>query len=220
MIKISSSLLTADFGYMAETVKMLDKAGTDWIHCDIMDNVFVPNMSFGQPMIKSLRKVTNKTLDVHLMMYNPYPYIEEFADCGADNITVHIESMVNVHIHRILNKIRQCGKKAGICLNPSTSHIVLEYLYDMVDLILIMSVNPGYGGQKFIPSTLKKIENIANDKIKLNLSYEIAVDGGINLTNYRDIINAGATVLVVGNTIISSKNPAETIRILKTGAKV
>ena len=145
MVKVSPSLLTADFCYIGDTIKMLDKAGADWIHCDVMDNIFVPSMSFGQYMIKSIRKITQKPLDVHLMVHDAASYLGEFAEAGADIMTVHPESPSNTHLHRIVSRIRSLGKKAGVALNPTTHPDVLEYLWDDIDLVLVMSVNPGFG---------------------------------------------------------------------------
>lgn len=215
MIKVSPSLLTADFGYIAETVRMLDSSGADWIHCDVMDNVFVPSMSFGQSMIRAIRKATHKPLDVHLMIHEPLSKIAEYAECGADIITVHIESSSSHHSNRLVNAVRKTGKKVGIAINPGTHPDVLEYLYDYIDLVLVMSVNPGYGGQSFIPNSLRKIEHIANRTSQLNVDVEIEVDGGVSVENAKDIVSAGADILVAGSAVVDSASPKEVISLLQ-----
>jgi len=215
MIKVSPSILNADFGFIADTVKTLDKAGADWIHCDVMDGTFVPNISFGQPMITALRKITEKPLDVHLMVTDPLSCIDTFAGAGADIITIHPESPRNIHLHRVVSRIRSLGKKAGVALNPATGPDVLEYVYEDIDVVLVMSVNPGYGGQAFIPASLRKIETIANRISALKLSIELEVDGGVNTDTAKSIRDAGATVLVAGNAVTSSHDPAGIIALLK-----
>lgn len=216
MVKIAPSILTANFCNIGDTIRMLGHAGADWIHLDIMDNAFVPNMSFGQSTVRDVRKITALPLDVHLMLVDPNPYLEEFAQVGADHITVHMESPGCVHIQRTLKKIRALHKRAGICLNPGTPHEALEYLYEDVDIILLMSVNPGYGGQAFIPQTLRKIEAVANRAAQLGLSVDIEVDGGIHIENAQTIIDAGATALVAGHAVVDAADPAEAIRLLRS----
>ncbi len=208
-------MLTADFAYLGDTVKTLTEAGADWIHCDVMDNVFVPNMSFGQSMIQSLRRVTHLPLDVHLMLVHPDKYIGAFADSGADVITVHTESHSGIHLQRLVTSIKQCGKQAGVAINPATHPDAVEFVYEDIDLVLVMSVNPGYGGQKFLPQALRKIEYIANRAAQLGKALEIEVDGGVNLANYKSIRDAGATVLVAGHAVVDADDPAAVIATLR-----
>lgn len=215
MITISPSVMTADFCHIGDTLRMLEKAGADWIHCDVMDGVFVPNISFGMPMIKAMNKVTDLPLDVHLMVQDPAPYIDEFIDCGADILTLQIESPGCVHMQRLLRRIKDRGAKAGIALNPATNPQMLEYIYEDLDLILVMSVNPGFGGQKFIAQSLRKIEYIANRLQALGLSTILEVDGGVKVDNCAAIISAGATALVAGSAVVDSADPALAIRQLK-----
>ena len=215
MIKISPSILTADFCEIGNTVRMLDRSGADWIHLDVMDNVFVPNMSFGQPTVRDVRKITKLPLDVHLMVYDPTPYVAQFAEAGADYLTVHVESPGCTHLQRVLRSIRDAGMKAGVSLNPATPHQTLEYIYEDVDLILVMSVNPGYGGQKFLPQSLRKIEAITNRAAQLGVAPEIEVDGGINLANFRSIVAAGATVLVAGHAVVDAQDPTGVMRTMR-----
>jgi len=216
MVKVSPSILNADFGYIADTVKMLDAAEADWIHCDVMDGVFVPSITFGQPMVKAIKKLTGKPLDVHLMVHDPASCIGGFADAGADIITIHPESPGNIHLHRAVTSIRSLGKKAGVTLNPSTHPDALEYIYEDIDLVLVMSVNPGFGGQTFIPAMLRKIETIANRISALKLSIELEVDGGVNTDNAKSIRDAGATVLIAGTAVINAPDPAKAIALLKS----
>jgi ribulose-phosphate 3-epimerase len=212
MIKVSPSILNSDFSNLGAAVKMLDGVGADWIHLDIMDGNFVPEISFGAPVISAVRALTAKPLDAHLMVLNPAATLEKIAAAGADIITVHTESPENIHLKRTLAQIRALGKKAGVALNPATHHNALEYIYDDADLILVMSVNPGFGGQAFLQSSLRKIEAIANRISSLNLAIELEVDGGINLDNAKAVRDAGATVIVAGSAIVSSSDPAKVIR--------
>ncbi len=214
---IAPSILSADFTRLGEDIAAAQKGGADWIHVDVMDGHFVPNITIGAPVVKSIRKATSLPLDVHLMIENPDQYLESFAKAGADFITVHSEACT--HLHRTLTYIKDLGKKAGVALNPQTDPGVLKYVIDHVDLVLVMSVNPGFGGQKFIESVIPKITTVkemfeASGRKDLYLS----VDGGINFDTAPKVVAAGANVLVAGNTIYGSKSVSESISKLRQSA--
>jgi len=211
---ISPSLLSANFCNLENDIKMLNDSQADWLHVDVMDGVFVPNISFGQPVIKHIKKIAKKPLDVHLMIIEPDKFFEDYKNCGADIITVHYEACT--HLHRSLSKIRQLGMKAGVVLNPHTPVCMLEDIIEMCDLVLLMSVNPGFGGQSFIENTYSKIKTLKQLIEKKNPNCLIEVDGGVNTANYKKLIEAGADVLVAGNAVFAAENPTETIKQLKT----
>jgi ribulose-phosphate 3-epimerase len=214
---IAPSILSADFGRLAEAVQMVEAAGADWIHVDVMDGHFVPNLTVGPPMVEALRKVTSLPLDVHLMMTNPDAFIPEFVEAGADILTVHVEACP--HLHRTVQSIKERNIKAGVTLNPATSATTLEEILVDVDVVLVMSVNPGFGGQTFIPSSLDKIRRIRHMMTDFHSSALLEVDGGVNLDNVASIFKAGANVLVAGSAIFGSANIPETIRRMRTASQ-
>lgn len=205
-------MLSADFLRLGEVMEMLNRSEASWIHLDIMDGRFVPNISFGFPVMEKIRSATPKVLDVHLMIVEPEKYLERFRRAGADCISVHYEG--NYHLHRTINTIRELGCKAGIVLNPQTPVNVLEELITSVDFVLLMSVNPGFGGQRFITSTFRRIRLLRELILRNNAQVLIEVDGGVDLDNAGDLYEAGADILVAGNTVFSAKDPAAVIRSL------
>lgn len=210
---IAPSLLSADFGNLERDIEMLNQSQSDWLHVDVMDGRFVPNISFGFPVMKTVQKFSKKFVDVHLMIVEPEKYVEEFIDHGADLVSVHYEACV--HLHRTIQLIQNKGAKAGVVLNPSTPVLMLEDIIAEVDLVLLMSVNPGFGGQKFIENTYKKIAETKDLILSNNSTALIQVDGGVNLDNSAKLFAAGADVLVAGNAVFSSDNPERTIELLK-----
>ena len=210
---IAPSLLSADFAHLDDEAEMLNASEADWFHLDIMDGVFVPNISFGFPVVKAIKKQTNKPLDVHLMIVHPEKYITKFRDSGADWLTVHYEACT--HLHRTIQEIKQAGMHAGVALNPHTPASLLHDILPELDMILIMSVNPGFGGQTFIQNSLRKVEELRNTIDRLGLKTLIEVDGGVNRSTGKQLIDAGADVLVAGNFVFKSDDPEKTIQDLK-----
>ncbi|NUM32399.1 MAG: ribulose-phosphate 3-epimerase [Bacteroidetes bacterium] len=211
--KIAPSILSADFANLGRDIKMINTSQADFIHVDVMDGVFVPNISLGLPIVKAIKKYAEKPLDVHLMIVNPEKYITEFKNAGASILTVHAEACV--HLHRTIYEIKENGMKAGVAINPHTPVAALKEIIKDIDLVCVMSVNPGFGGQKFIENTYCKIEELKIMSSLHNIELMIEIDGGVTIENYKKLINAGANVLVAGNTVFSSENPIETIKILK-----
>ena len=210
--KIAPSLLSADFGNLQRDVEMVDNSQAFWHHIDVMDGVFVPNISYGMPVIKSIRRHAKKPLDVHLMIVDPDRYIQTFADLGADNLTVHYEACP--HLHRTLEAIRAAGMKAGVALNPHTPATHLEYSLEVTDLVCLMGVNPGFGGQSLIKNTFEKVRDLRTLIDSKGLKTLIEVDGGVTLENTTPLLEAGADVLVAGSFVFGSEDPAATIAAL------
>ncbi|MBW2451403.1 MAG: ribulose-phosphate 3-epimerase [Deltaproteobacteria bacterium] len=218
MIKIAPSILSADFACLGKEVSAVDLAGADYIHVDVMDGHFVPNITIGPPVVQALRQVTQKPLDVHLMIEAPDRFIPSFAEAGADIITVHQEAAP--HLHRTIQLIKGFGKKAGVSINPATPLETLDVILGELDLVLVMSVNPGFGGQAFIPSALEKVRQLRQRINNRGLSIELEVDGGINLGNIRDVVAAGADVLVAGSAVFKTNNYQETIQAFRKAAQI
>lgn len=214
---IAPSVLSADFGNLERDIRMLNDSACDWIHCDIMDGNFVPNISFGFPVLDVIGKVATKPLDVHLMIEGPERYIDRFKQAGADILTIHYEN--NVHLHRVLGQIREAGMKAGVVLNPGTPVEVISDVVSLLDVVLVMSVNPGFGGQQFIDNTYNKILRLKQLRTDTWGNFLIEVDGGVNADNAAKLFSAGADVLVAGSYVFKSEDPKATILELKAAGK-
>ena len=213
MVRIAPSILSADFSKLGEEVAAIEAAGADWVHIDVMDGHFVPNLTFGAPVVSCLRKVTKMPFDVHLMVEAPQNYIADFAKAGADILTVHLET--TPHLHRVIQAIKEAGLKAAVSLNPSTPLCLLEEILPELDMVLLMSVNPGFGGQAFIPSSLEKVRKLRQMLNERGLQTDIQVDGGVTPDNAAQLIAAGATVLVAGSAVYKAPDMANAIHSLR-----
>ncbi len=214
-IIIAPSLLSADFAKLAQDIRVIEEAGANWLHIDVMDGHFVPNITIGPLIVKAIRRITKLPLDVHLMINNPDEYLGAFHEAGADIISVHVE--ICTHLDRTLCAIRQLGLKASVALNPATSVSLIENVLNIIDMVVVMSVNPGFGGQKFIPQSLQKIKQLREMANQQNPSLLIEVDGGINLDTYASVLAAGANILVAGSAIFGANDRGFVIRSMKNG---
>lgn len=210
---IAPSILAADFGKLDHEIDMINRSSADWIHCDVMDGKFVPNISFGMPILKAVKRVAKKPMDVHLMIVEPEKYLKDFADVGADILTVHQEACP--HLHRTLGAIRELGMKSGVAINPSTPVSMLEDVLHLTDVVCVMSVNPGFGGQSFIDRTYRRVRELRNLIDAAGTGTLIEIDGGVNLENAPKLVEAGAHVLVAGSTIFKAENPIQMAADLK-----
>lgn len=213
MVKLAPSILSADFADLLNDIKVVEKAGAEWLHIDIMDGHFVPNISFGPMVVKAIQGKVNMVFDVHLMIENPDQYIKEFVDAGADIITVHEEACP--HLHRTIQLIKSYGVKAGVSLNPATSLSTVEEILPELDMVLIMSVNPGFGGQSFIDTSLDKIKRLKKMMIDRGLSFDIQVDGGVKLDNVKKVLDAGATAIVAGSAVFKADDVTKRVQDFK-----